>query len=70
MTDNKHHANRAATTMQFYKTYGLGEDGPVCEDTVTDLLTDLRHWCSQNNVIFERLTGLSANHWFEEETKP
>lgn len=66
-TRNEERANRAATTMQFYKAEGLGEAGPVCEDTLADLLTDMRHWCSQNNVRFERLICLSIEHWFNEE---
>ena len=41
--DNDERATRAAEALLNYKHRWLGEDGPLCEDTVIDFLVDLLH---------------------------
>lgn len=67
MPSNEERVNRITGTLDFYKRKMLGEGGPVTEDEVTDLLTDLRHYCQREAIDFEAALTMSAMH-FEAET--
>ena len=41
---NERRAFRARAALNRYKRDQLHEDGPVCDDTVVDFLTDLFHY--------------------------
>ncbi|QYY27508.1 hypothetical protein [Diaphorobacter sp. MNS-0] len=47
---NEVRAARIAATLSTYKAEHLGEAGPVCIDTVTDFVTDLRHFCEAHGL--------------------
>ena len=47
---NEVRAARIAATLSTYKADHLGEAGPVCIDTVTDFMTDLRHFCEAHGL--------------------
>lgn len=59
---NEGRAARAETTLEAFKVDRLGEAGPVCIDTVTDFLTDLRHFCDAKG--FDLYMALQASYQF------
>ncbi len=63
---NEDRTNRVTDTLGFYKHTALGESGPITEDEVTDILTDLRHYCQRESIDFEEAITMSAIH-FEAE---
>ncbi|MEY2411059.1 MAG: hypothetical protein QOF48_3729 [Verrucomicrobiota bacterium] len=75
---NGERAKRAGRVLAFYKYEMLGEAGPVDSDpTITDLLTDIMHWCHQrrggptdHETVFMQLNEhlQSAITHFVEET--
>ena len=69
---NSDRANTAANVMQVYAQWKDGETvSLVIGDTdalVTDLLTDLRHFCAVYGVDFDSSVRMSENH-FEAEVE-
>ena len=66
MANNKQRIGRAAKSLAFYKSEQLKEAGSVDEDTVTDLLTDLRHYCELFEIDIEAKFNRSCNHYLAE----
>lgn len=59
---NEERADRAQTILnQFMK---LGGSEP--EYALSDLLTDLAHWCDRNDTEFERELRRAASHYGDE----
>ena len=54
---------RATAAMAIYL-----DDDPDPQDSLTDLLTDLQHWCRERNVDFENQLRVARSH-FESEAK-
>jgi hypothetical protein len=57
---NAERRERADKILHLYKTTALREGGPVDDETVIDLLTDLRHWCQSE------LRQLGGAHPFDD----
>lgn len=74
MTKNEHEnqgrVNVADLTMRFYaetKNNGLPLENAGSEETLVDLLTDLRHWArSEDEVDFAKADRLAAMNYSEE----
>ena len=62
---NETRAARAIMALHAHKV-ALGESGESPEEDLTDLLTDLRHYCRQENVDFIRALD-DSEYNFEEE---
>lgn len=50
-----------AVTQEMYE----GGDTPTSED-ITDLLTDIMHWCKKNDVDFDDCLAAAQEHYEEE----
>lgn len=59
---NEERASRAALTMQYYSCVS-GNDGEPEQETLTDLLTDLRHFCAQAGVDINQAFRLAEMHY-------
>jgi hypothetical protein len=73
MTETPDNATRAAVAHQTMKQYaeakndGLPLESAGCEETLVDLLTDLRHWAkSEEEVDFAKADRLAAMNYSEE----
>lgn len=66
MTRNEKRVKRAAKSLEFYKASQLKEAGPVDPDTVTDFLTDLRHYCERHELDVYALLDCSYNRYLAE----
>ena len=65
---NEQRSARALGALTYYKGSCLYESGPAgSEEDVTDLLTDLRHYCARNKIDFEHLANISHAHYCEEK---
>ena len=58
---NRGRAARAGGVLESYAG-GAGDD----EASLTDLMTDIRHWCRISGVGFERATISSQRHFAAE----
>jgi len=58
-------AHRAITALAAYKQTQLGESGPVCRDTLVDLLVDLRHALDvvDLGITLEEALRISEDHY-------
>lgn len=54
-------AERAALVMLTY-----GNFGDTTEDEVVDLLADIRHYCLDRGLAFERLDRIAQEHFASE----
>jgi len=67
MPTNEQRADRADHALVYYRDRVLHEDdGPISQENIIDLLTDLRHLCNQQGIDFEESSKLSEIH-FESE---
>ena len=64
--NNKKRIARVTESLVFYKGEQLKEVGAVDRDTVTDFLTDLRHYCEKSDLDIEALFQCSLNHYLAE----
>ena len=64
--NNKKRIARVTESLVFYKSEQLKEVGAVDRDTVTDFLTDLRHYCEKSDLDIEALFQCSCNHYLAE----
>ena len=64
--NNKKRIARITESLVFYKGEQLKEVGAVDRDTVTDFLTDLRHYCEKSDLDIEALFQCSFNHYLAE----
>lgn len=64
--NNKRRQWRAYDALEYYKHGLLEEDGSVCEDDFTDILTDLRHLAGATGVDFDSVVIRATNHYVEE----
>lgn len=63
MPTNEERAHRALQALRAYeKTVGEGSPG----DYLTDLLTDLRHFCASEGLDFGASLAMSETHFNEE----
>lgn len=65
---NRQRGTRALGALAHYKAVEMREDGPICQDTVTDFLTDLRHYCARNDLDIEACLRMSQEHHQAEVT--
>ena len=66
MNANETRQARAFDALEYYKHGLLEEDGSVCEDDFTDILTDLRHLAGIMAVNFDEVMIRSQMHYAEE----
>lgn len=66
-TKNQKRAKRVNDALKFYKANGLEEDGPICKDTLTDFLTDLRHWADAHGFDLHDRLNMSYQHYVAEK---
>jgi len=68
MPTNEERCERAIQTLEFYKAQCLMEDGPVGQDDLVDLLSDLRHLVARENgdYNFPDAVAISEIHFTEE----
>ena len=57
---------QAHAALKFYQNLWMETSAPVTEETVTDLLTDMRHACNQAGYNFDELVSTSWTHFVEE----
>lgn len=69
MPTNEERRERAMQALEFYKAQCLGEGGPVGQDDLTDLLSDLRHLAAREfeDFHFADAVRLSEMHFDEEQ---
>lgn len=71
---NQDRSDRARTAIEAYApTIGPGWREELRYDlpaVVSDLLTDLRHFCDENDIHFPTMIERSEAHWFIEREKP
>ena len=60
---NQERAERAARALNAYGT----AEGPQQEDRLTDLLTDLRHYCQHRDMDWDGALEIAATHFTEEQ---
>ena len=65
--DNEHRIAKAALAVgaYIYATQPPGDrysEEPI-EDVITDLMSDLRHFCADREIDFERTLRISADHF-------
>lgn len=65
---NKERAKRIAETLEFYKRTQLGEQGPVDDECLNDLLTDIRHYCDLQRYDFAEHDRTAYGHYITELT--
>lgn len=65
---NETRAHWAASALDGYRS-AKGEQTAefTPEESVIDMLTDLRHYCKQQGLDFEHLSNMSFSHYCEEE---
>lgn len=59
---NEERASRSALTVQYYCSIS-GNDGEPEQEIVTDLLTDLRHFCTGPGVDFDQASRMAQMHY-------
>ena len=69
MPTNEERRERAMQALEFYKAQCLGEDGPIGQDDLTDLLSDLRHLAAREveDFHFDDAVRLSETDFEEEQ---
>lgn len=68
---NQTRAERARQALVRYKAELLGEPGPIDEDTVTDLLADLMHFCATaEDHPWAELARVAATNFAAESAEP
>jgi hypothetical protein len=68
--ENKNRARTALSSITHHKLHvGQGACGPVVEEDVIDLLTNLRHACEQAGYNFDELSEVSLDHFVEETAR-
>jgi hypothetical protein len=65
MFGNRSNAERAARAARALKDYGLNDD-PFA--AITDLLTDVRHFCDSRRIGFANQDRLANDHFLYERT--
>jgi len=63
----KEFADRARRHIIEFKNEVSGESAPMEDTYVTDFLTDLRHFCKEEKIDFDRCLSISQSHHEEEE---
>jgi len=61
---NADRAGRIEGVLNTYRQEVSGEDIDCC---VTDLITDLMHWCDQNNINFAEAVDSADMHFTAEK---
>ncbi|MDH0341987.1 hypothetical protein [Chromobacterium haemolyticum] len=64
---NEERVGRIETTLTKYKTEQLKEGGAICDDTLVDFLTDLRHYCDAKGFDIDAALDLSSDHFLVEK---
>lgn len=62
MEDNAERSARAARALDYY-SQGVGYDQGDREAFVTDLMTDLLHYCDSHGIDPELMSERSRGHW-------
>ena len=63
---NARRARRAAAALAAYRR----RTGADPEDAVSDLLTDLMHWCDRLGLAFPEALGRARSHYAAETAQP
>jgi hypothetical protein len=63
---NMKRANRAGSALRHYQKNGRKACGPVGEEDLIDLLTDLRHAAAKYSWDFDAAARISEGHYAEE----
>ena len=64
MTTNEQRAERAWKAATRYQQAANGDsDGDIADETITDLLTDLMHFCDEQGIDFESCLRMANMHY-------
>jgi hypothetical protein len=63
---NEERAARIDVTLDAYRVAQNGRPMPADEGDVRDLLTDIMHWCRQNDVDFDAELSVATDNFSEE----
>lgn len=64
---NEARAERGFRLMQHYDGLHGVETGAPEDQHLTDMLADLRHWCEENAVDFDRANAMAQDHFRAEQ---
>ena len=67
MTNTDAHRIATARHALASASWARGDNPAICDEAVTDLLTDLRHFCVARRIDFDACNLMAQDH-FEAET--
>lgn len=65
---NDQRSERTAYALGAYRAY-TGDSGTTLDEDVTDLLTDLRHFCDRHGLDFPTLNHIAYEHYLAERAQ-
>jgi hypothetical protein len=68
MITNEQRAYRAWMAARCYQTTYDSSDSKITDETITDLLTDLMHFCDEQGIEFESCLRMANTHYEDETT--
>jgi hypothetical protein len=60
-------ADRAAQALAYYRVAALREPGASVETVLSDLLSDLRHFCDRRNLDLAQLDRMAHRNYLTEK---
>ena len=58
--------NNIVEVLMLYRDLNQGDHGEI-EETLTDLLTDIQHFCTEQNIDFDEITAKADSHFLTED---
>lgn len=68
MTSNLHRSRRAERCLNHYRI--LAGDDLTPDQSITDLVADIGHYCIENDLAYQYLLAQGISHWRLEMTDP
>jgi hypothetical protein len=69
MMDNRQRATLAGDALAFYAAH-TRHDGRADGSAIVDLLSDLRHWCDTQDIVWQGVLNWAEKHYKCETDEP